>query len=62
MPKLNPCTQDCPRRTVGCRESCPEWAEAQALREAAQAAKRKDTLVLGFLKQSAARKRRRARR
>lgn len=62
MPKMNPCSQDCPRRALGCRAECPEWAEAQALRAQAWEAKRKDTLVLGYLKQSAARKKRRARR
>lgn len=25
--KLDSCPRDCPRRAVGCRTDCPDWAE-----------------------------------
>ena len=58
--QLNPCAKDCPRRAAGCRELCPEWAEAQALRAEIRKAQHHDSMVRGYLKDAAAKRRRKA--
>lgn len=38
--KLDSCPRDCPRRMVGCRADCPDWAEHERRKEVRYAAAR----------------------
>lgn len=62
MNKLNPCGADCPRRTVGCRANCPDWTAAQEEKGRIRAARDKDLLIRGYMKDSVWRNKRRNKR
>ena len=61
MSKLNPCVKDCPQRSAFCRRTCEAWKIAQEEKKKICAQREKDLLIRGYLKDSAERKRRRAR-
>lgn len=61
MANINPCVKDCPRRKLGCRTDCPDWAAAQAEREKIRKARDRDLLVGDYFKDRALRSRRRSR-
>ncbi len=61
MSKLNPCVRDCPRRSAFCRRTCEAWKIAQEEKTKIREAREKELLLLSYLKDSAERKRRRAR-
>ena len=62
MAKINPCVKDCPRRKPGCRTDCPDWAEAQALREKLREDRKRELLIGSYFKDSVYKNSRRRRR
>lgn len=59
MIDLNPCKPGCPRRSAFCRKDCEAFQLAQEEKARIRAIREKDMVVLGYLKDSSERKRRR---
>ena len=50
MSRINPCTPDCPDRTVGCQASCEKLLAAKELQRKRAEALRRDSMIRGYFK------------